>query len=269
MVMPEITSFYYLIGSFIFLFGGFVADVFSWKSTLNASQFKANSKEVLASVGLSIFTKYIPGKILIIVGRAAYISVRRNYPIVRISILSLNAQFVTLWIGLTLGTSGLFILGELLVWKLFILFLWIGLTIVTFSKFVHIFLEKAIKAIFRKEILIPQLNVLSTLKIMPWFLACWCCWSIGFYFLASSLQGQYVPIVAGLIFPLSGTLGILAVIAPGGIGVREGLIASCLVMAGLPVAEAATISVTSRLWFLVGEISIFLAGWIVNMQLKK
>ena len=55
----------------------------------------------------------------------------------------------------------------------------------------------------------------------------------------------------------------------GGIGVREGLIASCLVMTGLSVTEAATISVASRLWFLIGEIFIFISGWIVNMQLKK
>lgn len=269
LTIPEITSFYCVIGSFVFLFGGFATDAFSWKSTLNASKFRANSKESLASVGLNIFAKYIPGKVLVIVGRAAYISERKNYPFGRISILSLNAQFISLWVGLTLGTSGLFILGEFLIWKWFILFLWISLTVIIFSKVVHKLLEKAIKFIFHKEILIPQLNVISVLKIMPWFLTCWVCWSIGFYLLASSLQIHYIPIVAGLIFPLSGTLGILAVIAPGGIGVREGLMASCLVMTGLPVTEAATISVASRLWFLIGEIFIFVSGWIVNMQLKK
>ncbi len=266
LVIPEITSFYCLTGSLVFMLGGFAADALSWKSILNTSDFRVNTRECFASVGLSIFAKYIPGKVLIIVGRAAYISAQRNYPLSRISMLSLNAQFISLWVGLTLGTTGLFILGELLVWKWFILFLWTSLTVIIFSKAVHVILEKAIKLICRKEILIPQLNVISVLRVMPWFLACWGCWGIGFYLLASSLQTQYLPIVACLIYPLCGTLGILAVIAPGGIGVREGLLTGCLLMTGLSATEAAAISVASRLWFLIGEIFIFVYGWILDFR---
>ena len=266
LVIPEITSFYYLIGSFVFMFGGFAADALSWKSILNTSNFRASTKECFASVGLSIFAKYIPGKVLVIVGRAAYIAEQMSYPLGRFSLLSLNAQFISLWVGLTLGTFGLFILGELLVWKWLILFLWISLTVIIFSKAVHVLLEKAIVFIRRKEILIPQLNVISVLKVMPWFLVCWGCWGVGFYFLASSLQTQHIPIVAALIYPLCGTLGSLAVIAPGGIGVREGLITGCLVMTGLTVTEAAAVSVASRLWFLIGEIFIFIYGWILDFR---
>jgi len=266
LVIPKITSFYCLTGSFVFMFGGFAADALSWRSILNTSDFRANTRECFASVGLSIFAKYIPGKVLVIVGRAAYISEQMSYPLGTISLLSLNAQFISLWIGLTLGTTGLFILGELLIWKWLILFLWTSLTVIIFSKVVHVLLENTIKSVFHKEILIPQLNVKSILKVMPWFLACWGCWGIGFYFLASSLQTQYVPIVTVLIYPLCGTLGILAVIAPGGIGVREGLITGCLVMTGLPVTEAAAVSVASRLWFLIGEIFIFIYGWILDFR---
>ncbi len=248
------------------MFGGFAADALSWKAILNTSNIRVNTRGCFASVGLTIFAKYIPGKVLVIVGRAAYISERMSYPLGRISMLSLNAQSISLWVGLTLGTTGLFIMGKLPVWKWFILFLWTSLTVIIFSKVVHVLFEKFIKFIYRKEILLPQLNVISIIKVMPWFLACWGCWGIGFYFLASSLQAQYVPLVAGLIYPLCGTLGILAIIAPGGIGVREGLITGCLVMTGLPVTEAAAISVASRLWFLTGEIFIFIYGWILDLQ---
>ncbi len=73
----------------------------------------------------------------------------------------------------------------------------------------------------------------------------------------------------GLVFPLSGTLGILAGFAPGGIGVREGLMVSCLVLAGFEITEAATISIASRLWFLIGESFIFAIGLIADRLLRK
>jgi uncharacterized membrane protein YbhN (UPF0104 family) len=45
---------------------------------------------------------------------------------------------------------------------------------------------------------------------------------------------------------------------PGGLGVREGIIVLVLTATGLDVKVATTISVISRIWFISGEIFIFL-----------
>jgi len=60
----------------------------------------------------------------------------------------------------------------------------------------------------------------------------------------------------------------MAFIAPGGLGVREGVMVGYLTLAGLPIAEAVTIAGASRLWFLVGEAFIFTVGWLADRRLN-
>jgi len=91
-------------------------------------------------------------------------------------------------------------------------------------------------------------------------------WSMGFYTLVVSLTAIDVPWSVGLGFPLAATLGIMALITPGGIGAREGVMVGYLSSAGIPIAEATTIAVASRLWFLAGELFIFIAGWIAHKK---
>jgi uncharacterized membrane protein YbhN (UPF0104 family) len=68
----------------------------------------------------------------------------------------------------------------------------------------------------------------------------------------------------GLAFPLAATLGIIAVIAPGGLGAREGVLVAYLVLAGQSVADATTVAVAARLWFLAGELALFVIGWLTD-----
>jgi len=56
----------------------------------------------------------------------------------------------------------------------------------------------------------------------------------------------------------------MALIAPGGLGAREGVMIGYLIFAGIPAIEATTIAVVSRLWFLLGEIFIFILGWSLH-----
>ena len=87
--------------------------------------------------------------------------------------------------------------------------------------------------------------------------------------LAASLTETDIAWSVGLGFPLAATLGIMAVIAPGGLGAREGVLVGYLMLAGVPLAEATTISLASRLWFLVGEAFIFIVGWVSDRMLHN
>jgi uncharacterized membrane protein YbhN (UPF0104 family) len=258
-----------LIASFIFLFAGFIGDTISLKQVLKKSNYRIALSDCLAGVGLSVFAKYIPGKILTIVGPAAYIAEKRHHSLGKLSAISLNAQLIDLWVGLIWGAIGLFLLSGIHLWIWLILCLWLGLTVVIFSKQVHGSAEYLIKIVLRKEIKIPSLTIKSTLSVMPWFVVSWALYSTGFYMLCITLTVVDVPWSAGLGFPLAATLGVMALITPGGLGVREGVMVSYLVLARLPLAEATTIAVASRLWFLLGEIFMFIVGWVSENMSRR
>jgi uncharacterized membrane protein YbhN (UPF0104 family) len=56
----------------------------------------------------------------------------------------------------------------------------------------------------------------------------------------------------------------VSLVVPGGIGVREGAITAYLTLFDIGLADALTVSIASRLWYLVGEVLIFVAGNIVE-----
>ncbi|MEX0928342.1 MAG: hypothetical protein WD266_08950 [Balneolales bacterium] len=89
-------------------------------------------------------------------------------------------------------------------------------------------------------------------------------WSAGFYFLILSLTDSPVSPTAGLSFALATNIGIIAIFAPGGLGVREAVIVGYLNYIGLSLAEATTISIASRLWFLAGEVFLFVTGFLCH-----
>jgi len=243
-----------------FLLAGFLGQGLAWFATVNASGFKASLSLCLAGTGLSIFTKYIPGKVFVVLGRAVYLTQHLGYPLSKIGVISLTAQLMALWTGLTLGTIGLLLGGGLPAWKATLAVVWGGLTIVVFSDVAHAALERAVRLLLGKELSIPSLRFRSVLLLMPWFFAFWISWSIGFQLLLFALRGDAPPIVAGLGFPFATTIGIVAVFAPGGLGVVEGVLVAFLVCVGFSAAESATLSVASRLWFLVGEACMFGVG---------
>lgn len=267
--IPAVISPQFLTPSFLFLFAGFIGNAFSWNRLLKASNNPVAIKVCISSVGLSIFGKYIPGKFWLIMGRAAHIAENSDYSLGRVSALSLNAQLISLWFGLVLGTFGLFILGGLYLWGWVILVLWLVLTAVVFSSFFNNAGEKFLSFILKKEIAIPKLTLMETITVAPWFAISWLLWAAGFYFFVCALSPSGIPISVGLGFPLAGTLGIMAFFAPGGLGAREGVAAAYLCLAGLDLQEATTIAVASRAWFLSGEAFIFLLGWFSKKAHRK
>jgi len=269
LAIPRIFSVVGLVTSFLFLFAGFIFNAISWKQMLQASNYAVPLGDCVAGFGLSIFGKYIPGKIWMIVGRAAYVSEKNQYSLGELSAVSLNTQFIAIWFGLFFGMIGLFLLRGWHLWSWMILFTWVVLTVAIFSRFIHEKAERLIRKLLRKEITIPKLSASSTLSVMPWFAGYWTLWSIGFYIFAGSLTETGLPWTVGLGFPLAGTLGIMTFMSPGGLGTREAVLVGYFSLAGMPLVEAATVAVASRLWFLGGELFIFLLGWTTYRRMKK
>lgn len=267
--IPHIFSFSALMISFLFLFVGFISQAFCWKKILETSEYHVSFRECLAGHGLSVFGKYIPGKVWTIIGRAAYVSGKDHLPLGTLSALSLNEQFISIWVGLIFGIAGIFILHGFHLWGWVSLLLWVGLTIIIFGTPLYNAVEYFIKSLLKKNIKFPIITMKSVLSIIPWSIIIWASWSIGFYLLVKSLITSDIPWSIALGFPLAAILGLMAFIIPGGIGVREGIMIGYLSLAGIGFAEAGTIALVSRLWFLIGEIFIFSLGWVQDKSLYK
>lgn len=270
LVIPKIENFTFLILSIICVFTGFFFDSFAWYKTLKAGGYnQVKLQDCIAGMGLSIFGKYIPGKIWLIVGRSAYIAKRYDLPEKDTTAFSLNAQFISLWVGLLIGSIGIFFTGTQKLIPELTLALWIVLTLILFSRIFHNLITTIVKKIFRRNFVIPSLSFKKIIKVIPWFFGNWLLWCLGFYFLTQSMCIEPIIVFIGFIFALAGTMGVLAVIVPGGIGVREGILATMLILAGIDEKLAVSISVASRLWFLSGEFFLFIIGVFANIKIKK
>ncbi len=262
--IPTIYSNIALIVSFLFLFLGFIANALAQQQLLAKSGFVINIFHSLSMVGLTMFGKYIPGKMWMVVGKAAYIAARTDYKLVDLSVLFVRAQFIAIWCGLIVGIIGLLINNALDYLSWIGLLILTGLTLVLFSQTANNAAERLVNKLSKNPITITRLNIPQTLKVLPWFLSSWLFWGIGFYILAASISNHAIPISTAFCFPLAGTLGILFLLAPGGVGVREGIIVGYLTLAQFNLTEAVTIAAASRLWFLIGEFFIFAVGFVCD-----
>lgn len=269
LAVPRIHSAAALAASVACLLAGSFADTLSWRSILSRSGFPAGFVECLAAVGLSSFAKYIPGKVWAAMGRAAFVSERRRYSLAHLTSVSFTWQLTVLWFGLLFGAAGLVLLRASLVWGLITAAMWGTLTAIIFSNAAQAVAARAYKKLRSRPIEFPRTPPSGILLSAPWFLALWLVYSAGFHLLVAGLTPAHISPATGLGFPLALTAGLLAFIAPGGLGVREGVLVGYLVLAGLPVAEATAVSIAARLWFLAGEVITFLLGFAVSSALSK
>ena len=247
---------------------GFLFDAKSWQNILQKNGYPIKYLDAFSSSGLSIFTKYIPGKIWTILGRATYISEKYSIKTVDTSTASLQAQLLSLWSGTLIALLSL--IGyktnsqTLQYWLLALLIFWILLSIALFYKGFMKYSSLLLSKILNKDIQLPNINERKKIKTVPDFLAIWFFWSLAFFFLIDGINLTTLPFTTGFSFALGGTLGIIAVFAPGGLGIREGVIVAYLVTIGLSIEEATTISIVSRLWYLIGESIFFITAFTVK-----
>lgn len=265
--VPSVASYTTLALTFPLLLAGFAFLVASWNVLLANSGCPVRFGEGLAALGLSILGNYVPGKVWLIMGRAGYVAERRAYPLAKVSVLSFHAQLISLWAGLLLGGIGALAVGGGVLWGPLILLLWLALTLTIFSRGVHGLVARGIGKLLGRHVSIPLLSFASTSQAIVWALLTWTCWSLAFYLLLISLGLAGVSPGDGLAFPLAATLGVLAIVAPGGLGAREGVLVAYLVMAGQPVADATSVAFAARLWFLVAELALFAIGWFADARI--
>ncbi|MCG8411194.1 MAG: flippase-like domain-containing protein [Bacteroidales bacterium] len=255
---------FYLSISYLFLVVGFLLSAISWKVALYTHKIKVSTNRAIVSHGLPIFSKYIPGRIWTILSRAALIK-KENNNIKLLSFISLKEQLIYLCLGFFISIYPVYKTEQLKAYCLVI-------ALVSFLGFVFLFSIKAQKIIeylfekiLKKKIQIPKISFSEFFRL-AWIILCyWSAWSIGFYFLLKSVLG-FTSIYFALAFPLSVSFGLIAIIFPGGIGVRESIISLFLIANGTTPEKAVAIAILTRIWFIIGEITIFLISVLIRKK---
>jgi uncharacterized membrane protein YbhN (UPF0104 family) len=171
--------------------------------------------------------------------------------------------------ALLLGTIGIISVGGINLYGISVLSLFVLLSLVIFTPLFHRMADRLLTKILRKQVRVPRLPPSKVTRAMIWYLISWGTWSVAFWFLAASLVNGPLPVNIAFAFALGGSIGILSIFAPGGLGVREGILTAYLTLAGIAVQDATTIAVASRLWFLAGEIFIFFTALLLDRYRKS
>lgn len=267
LIIPEIPSLSWLIISVLFVFTGFYSSTISWQVALKSHGIKISHQAAIVSHGQAIFAKYIPGKIWVILGRAGYIA-KDKAEMKSLSFISMKEQLIYIWAGMVISAIPTFIFYKFEWISILLIAIIITLSLILFSAPFHRLLLNFLKKIFKKELELPVISFRKSLPIILSTSMIWFFWTLGFYLFMMAFSMDLLPVMA-FAFPLSVCFGVLAIILPGGLGVREGIIVGYLTLAGLDIETATTISFMNRLWFIAGEVFIFLLSLLIRFANGK
>jgi len=266
-IIPRVLDTGALVWSFVLLFVGFYTSTFSWKVALGSHSLKHSMRETLVSHGLSIFAKYIPGKIWVILGRASYLSDDKT-GLKNRSFISFMEQAIYLWAGFLISSIPTIIFYRFHWISYLVLAIILGLTLFLFLEPIHKFTIGLIQRILKKELDVPLVRLRQSLPIIGTVSLIWLAWTAGFYLFMKAFSPDITPVMM-FAFPLSVCFGLIAIILPAGLGLREGIIIGYLTLAGLDVETATTISFVNRLWFISGEVFIFLLALLFRIGTSR
>ncbi len=246
-----------LLVSILMLFAGFVVNALCWWKALRLHGAEARPVEALISHGLPVFAKYIPGKVWVVLGRAARASRFTGHSMKSLSFVSLKEQVVYAWTGLLISLPVVFLwpLPAWGVWPVIALFVFLGFT--GFSDRFRRLFVRAVEKLGGQSLHIPAWKLASHGALFGFSLLNWASWMLAFAFFVRAWVPE-ASLLAAFAFPPGVVLGLLALVLPGGMGVREGVLTALLHAMGHPLELAVTLAILSRLWFVVGEVFLFL-----------
>jgi len=259
-----------LLFSFVVLLCRQFSAALGWKLILQKSGHSLNYLSATRIWFLSQLGKYAPGKVWIVLGRI-YLSQKES--------ISKRVSSVSIVIEMILGVvSGTIIFLLSLVLKSKAKFendiLFSSLIVVAGVIALHPNLLKEFSNFFlvrlKREPLELEIRYHEILLLLIYYLAMWFFFGLAFHLFINSITLvpiSKLPIMTG-IFSISWVAGFLALFAPGGLGVREGILAFFLSFY-FPTSVAIVLSLLSRLWITAVEMSGIGISLILNKILVK
>jgi len=248
-----------VLSTLVFAFSYFI-QIWAWYLITLRLKVALSSSDTLQSWFYSQLGKYLPGKVWVLLGRF-YFYESKGKSRKEISI-ALYFEMVTMLLA-----AGLLFLLSLLFFRemaqgfLRGSFWWISSLFVLAFFFLHprvlgkIFNQFLFQ--FQKEPVILSISYFEILWILFICILTWAVGGIGFYLFTDSIipvSPKHILFLTGAL-AFSSILGLVAVFAPSGLGVREGVLVYLLSYI-MPGPVAVVISVLTRIWMTLIEIGL-------------
>ncbi len=248
---------------FYFAYKITLASLWHYITKINGCSIKY--EKAVTSYLYSILGKYIPGKVFMLAARLTYYK-EEEAPLSKVTVCFFIENVCTL-----LGAAMLFIVSlfffpnELLENYKWLTLLLIAAFFVCIHPKIINFVLRLIGKIFKKNLEIPM-KYSQMLKVVLLFIGNWLIVGFGFFILTKSIypaaEWSQMLYCAG-IWGVSAIMGILAIFAPSGLGVREGIIVAGLMLI-MPQSDAMVISVVSRLWQTIPELLLVAMAFVYS-----
>lgn len=256
-----------LLSTLVFGFSYFI-QIWAWYLITVKLGIPLSPSETVRSWFYSQLGKYLPGKVWLLLGRFYfYHSKDKSKKTISIA-LYLETATITMAAGLifiagmiSFEEARSFCTGYHLWW-------WILPFILAFCSIHPWVLEKVSNWVllkFKKESISLGISYYNVLWIVSICILAWLVGGIGFYLFVKSL----FPVPSLSILFLTGALafssmiGLLAIFAPSGLGVREGTLVF-LLSSIMPEAVAVILSILSRIWMTLIEIGLIGVIYLID-----
>lgn len=202
---------------------------------------------------ISNLGKYLPGKVWSVMGMF-YLLNREGYSTPTAFVCSVLHQAFTLIAGVIFITA---VLGRVIFHGISVLPLILGTLLGVIILYPAIFariLNFGLRLLKRDPVVV-RLTFIQSIVLLALYVVSWILYGASFWCLLHGLGVQPESFwIATATFDAAYLLGFLALFAPGGLGVREGVL-SVLLASTLTAGLAAMIAVASRLWMTLFEAS--------------
>lgn len=252
--------------SYGLLFMTFVIFVTAWQAVLRGLGEQLGFRRSFWIMAASQMGKYMPGKIWFFVGRVIMakqeqlkgVTVGLSVFVETVLTLIWGAVLMLVSLGFSRAQS------PMPLWMLVIIIV-PGLALL--HPAVLGFLAGVIMRIFKREQVVIPLSFGRMLFLSLYYLSLWLTQIFGFYLLMNSFYRVPAVHLPRLVFVYTSSwiLGFIAPFAPGGLGVREGIMSLGLATI-LPPGLAIGISFLSRIWLTVFEIVVFGIGLLFRSK---
>lgn len=264
--IPDLSGPWLTVAAFALL-SVFLLRAWLWHWMLSRSGVTISARAAYATRLKPILAKYIPGKIWVAVGTTALLS-RFTQSTKRSFFLVAWFQAVQILSGLMVGAAGVLLLGAAAIGagtgqSFIVVNILLGVGLLTL--FAAPFIQKGLIGILRRKRWLSEEEAVVP-PFLPFLLLS------GLQWLALGLA--YLFFMYGLGFdaswritlwqPLANTVGIVAPIAPGGLGVREAVMSAFLVAEKLTASDAMLVALLARVWFIGLEVVAFMIGWLLD-----
>ena len=257
----------FLVSTLLFVLSYFI-QVWAWYLITLRLGIAIPLKETVESWFYSQLGKYLPGKVWLFLGRLYLYGSKGKSKKTVIVALYFETVTVVMAAGLVFLVS-LFFLREIQPPAPWISSAWLIPLFFLCFLFLHprvlqeIF-NKILQALKRAPISI-FISYMETLSIVGVCVLSWLVGGIGFYLFVDSVfavSSGYLLMLTGAL-AISSTLGLIALFAPSGLGVREGVLVY-LLSAIMPGSVAIVLSILTRLWMTFIEIGLIGVVYLID-----